>query len=402
MSKFFICLVILFSSFATYARVYSGLEVFLKKYTHIVKGKRVGVVTNQTGVDANLNHIVDIFKRHPDINLTALLAPEHGVRGNIKAGDNFSNSIDKKTGLPIFTLYGGKDHRPSKKALASFDVIIYDIQDVGSRAYTFIWHMAECMSSAALNNKMVIVLDRPSLLANVVDGAVSEKQYLSFIGLYPIPRVYGMTSGELARYLNREEAINCQLYVVPMANYKRTMSWKDTKLPWVPTSPQIPSPESAITFAATGALGELGLFNIGIGYTLPFQTVANSWINAEFSANALNRMKLPGVKFRPIYYKPSFAAFSGKSLQGVQIHVTDVTKFRPASTELVMLSHFSKTYPKHFKWIPKKYKTFDKAVGTATIRQNLQKRVNPSLIIKSWQHKINDFLRKRQKYLIYK
>jgi uncharacterized protein YbbC (DUF1343 family) len=390
---------------AAEARVYTGLEVFLAKYTSLVKNKRVGLVTNPTGVDANLVATVDLFKKNRNVNLVALFAPEHGIRGNIRAGMNIKGGIDKQTGLPIYTLYGGRDHRPSKASLAKIDVLVYDIQDVGSRAYTYIWHLAECMSAAAEAGKTIIVLDRPDVFgADVVDGPVAEQQYLSFIGLYPVPRIYGMTVGELARYLNNEENIRCRLQIVPMLNYKRGMTWKETGLPWVPTSPHIPTPEAACCFAATGTIGEIGCVNIGIGYTIPFQAIAAPWIDADFSVAALNRLRLPGVRFRPIHYKPFYAAYAEKNIQGVQIHVIDPAKFKPATTEVAIICHlrdnYSGTYK--FKWRKDKTAIFDKAMGTASIRKEILAGWPYRQITRSWEPKLRKFRSKRKKYLIYK
>jgi uncharacterized protein YbbC (DUF1343 family) len=263
--------------------------------------------------------------------------------------------------------------------------------------------MAECMSAAAENGKTIIVLDNPNPLgANVVDGPVTESKYLSFIGLYPIPRVYGMTMGELARYLNREEKINCRLYVVPMLNYRRGMSWEQTGLPWVPTSPHVPSPESACCFAATGTIGEIGAFNIGIGYTLPFQTVAAPWIDAEFSAAKLNSLNLPGVKFRPVYYTPKYAAYIGKAVRGVQLHMTNPATFKPTTTEVAILCHMRRYYSKYWNWKPENAKKFDKAMGTSSVRWMILQGKSYQQISQTWQPKINEFLKKRRRYLIYK
>ena len=387
------------------ARVYSGLEVFLAKYSSIVKNKRVGLITNPTGVNVNLVATVDLLKRNSKINLVALFAPEHGIRGNIRAGENVKGGVDKATGLPVFTLYGGKDHKPSKASLSKVDVLIYDIQDVGSRAYTYIWHLAECMSAAAESGKTIIVLDRPDIYgANVIDGAVAEKKYLSFIGLYPVPRVYGMTVGELARYLNSEENINCKLQIVPMINYRRGMSWSDTGLPWVPTSPHIPTPQAACCFAATGTIGEIGCVNIGIGYTLPFQAIAAPWINGEYSAKYLNSLKLPGVTFRPIHYKPFYAAYVGKNIQGVQIHVIKPSIFKPATTEVAIIAHLRDSYTgvRKFRWRKDKAAIFDKAMGTGSIRKELLQGWSYQQIAKTWSRKLREFRKKRSRYLIYK
>ncbi len=388
---------------ATPPKIRSGLDVFLSHYTHLVKGKRVGLVTNQTGVDANLNATIDLMKSNPNINLVALFAPEHGVRGNVRAGENVAGGRDPQTQLPVYTLYGNKDHKPPKEGLDAIDVMIFDIQDVGSRAYTYVWHMAECMSGCAAAGKPFIVLDRPNIYGGMpLDGAVTEKAYISFIGLYPVPRVYGMTMGEMARYLNTEEKINCKLTVIPMAGYKRGMSFEETGLPWVPTSPHIPDVQSALCFAATGALGELGCVNIGIGYTLPFRVVGAQWMNADRSTKALNALQLPGVRFRAIHYKPFFGMSKDKELQGVQIHVTDPSKFLPATTEVAIICHLRDAYPKNFTWNPKSFAIFDKAMGTATTRADIQAGKSYKQIVQRWQSGINSYKAKRAKYLIYK
>ncbi len=397
--------VLSFLSTTSEARVYTGLELFLAKHTGIVKNKRVGLITNPTGIDFSLNATVDLLKKNPNVNLVALFAPEHGIRGNVRAGLSVSSGKDAKTGLPVYTIYGGNGHRPTMAALSTVDVLIYDIQDVGSRAYTYIWHLAECMSAAAEAGKTVIVLDRPDVYgANVIDGPVSEPKYLSFIGLYPVPRVYGMTVGELARYLNVEEKIRCKLQIVPMMNYRRGMSWNDTGLPWVPTSPHIPTPEAACCFAATGTIGEIGCLNIGIGYTIPFQAVAAPWINAENMAVDMNNYKLPGVRFRPIYYKPFYAAFAEKNIQGVQIIVTDPSTFKPATTEVAIICYIKKMYSRagKFKWQKDKLAIFDKAMGTDSVRKKIDGGWNYRSIAQSWDKKLRSFKAKRKEYLIYK
>ena len=384
------------------ARVFTGLEVFLAKATYMVKGKRVGLITNPTGVSGRLYAAADLLSASREVNLVALFAPEHGIRGNVAAGKHFSGTRDKVTGLPVYSLYNGRSKQPSAASLAKVDVLIYSIQDVGSRAYTYIWHLAECMKAAARYNKQIIVLDVPNPLgAQVVDGPVTRKEYLSFIGLYPIPRVYGMTVGELARYLNVEEKINCNLKVVRMLNYRRGMSWEETGLPWVPTSPHIPSPQSAMTFAATGTLGETGQVSTGIGYTLPFQCVAAPWLDPVHMSRYLNALKLPGVKFRSIYYKPFYAAYRNQNIRGVQLHVMNPALFKPTTTEVAILCYLQKFYPKNFKWLPHKFKTFDKAMGTNRVRKMIRSGCSYRQIADSWDREISSFMAKRQKYLIY-
>ena len=384
------------------ATVKPGVEIFLKKYTHLVKGKRVGLITNPTGVASDLTPTVDLLNNNRNVNLKILMAPEHGIRGAIPAGDVVKDMKDSATGLPVFTLYGHKDHRPTQEALDKIDTIIYDIQDVGSRAYTYIWTLAEAMAAAKLNNKSIIVFDRPSPTGGiVVDGFITEKKWLSFIGLYPVPRVYGMTVGELALLLNKEFNINCHLVVIPMSGYRRGMTWAQTGLPWVIASPHIPTVDSAITFAATGTIGTLGNVSIGIGYTLPFSTIAAPWINADKTAKSLNRLKLPGVHFRPIHYKPHYGAYKGQQIHGVQIHITNINRFHASTIETALLYHLKNRYPRHFTFPKAKWASFDKAMGTSRIREMINSRQPLNKILAIDRAKMNHFKAMRKKYLIY-
>ncbi|MFA7231113.1 MAG: DUF1343 domain-containing protein [Victivallaceae bacterium] len=401
-TRTFAALFVFFICIASYGRVYTGIEIFLSKYTGLVKGKRVGLVTNPTGVNGNLQATADLLKADPRINLTALLAPEHGIRGDVEAGKNFSGNRDPQTGLPIYTLYGGKDHRPTPEALSKFDVLIYNIQDIGCRSYTFIWHLAECMSAAAAAGKTVIVMDVPNPAGAVeMDGPIMQNKYRSFIGLYPIPFNYGLTVGELARYLNREEKINCKLYIVPMLNYRRGMSWEETGLPWVPTSPQIPSAQSACGYSVTGVIGTLGTINMGVGYTLPFQTIAAPWINADHMAKYMNSLNLGGIRFRPIHYKSYFGLFKEEVINGVQIHIIDPAKFKPTTTTVAILCYLQKNYPQ-FKWRSDRNAQFDKAMGTDSVRKMIQAGRDYKSIVATWQRELNDFSARAEKYKIYK
>jgi len=381
-------------------RVKNGVDMLLERYLYLLRGKRVGLVTNHTGVNSQRRPTVDLLARTPGVRLTALFAPEHGIRGTIPAGVNFKNDRDRATGLPVFSLYGGKDHKPPKEGLAMIDVMVYSIQDVGSRAYTYVWHMAECMAACAAAGKPFIVLDCPNPLgAEVVDGPVTEPQYISFIGLYPVPRVYGMTVGELARYINTEFRLNAKLTVVPMQNYRRGMSWEQTGLPWIPTSPNIPTPAAAVGFACTGILGETGQVNIGIGYPPnQFQIMAAPWLNSRQTAAALNRLRLSGVQFQPV----DFTAGSRYSYHGVRIVVTNLAVFRPTATEVAMLWYLNRYYPGQFRWLSANSAKFDKAMGTASVRQMLQSGASWETIVRSWQPKLSAFEAKRRAYLLYK
>lgn len=380
-----------------------GLEVFLAGYTQTVKGQRLGLITNQTGRNARGASTIDLLYRHPELKLVALFAAEHGIRGQVLAGEHVANARDESTGLTVYSLYGLKGHRPTPDMLDRIDVLVYDMQDVGSRAYTYVWTMAECMAACAQAGKRFLVLDRPNpLVPNRIDGPIVEARWLSFIGLYPVPRVYGLTAGELALYLNGEHRLGCRLTVVPMAGYRRSSTWEQTGLTWVPSSPNIPSPESAICFAATGTIGTLGTLEIGIGGRYPFQMVGAPWIDAEVSASILNGYKLPGVKFlatKP--YLPPGGPARGKETRAIFLWITDPAAFLPCTTELAILSHLGRQYPGKLRWDPATFDAFDKAMGTSTVRQTLMRGGGVTEIMRSWRPAQEQFVAARAKYLIY-
>ena len=375
-----------------------GVDVFLENHTHLVTNARVGLITNPTGRTATGITTVNALKQHPDVNLVALFALEHGIKAKAKAGEHVRDTqIDS---LPAYSLYGSG--RSIESALDKIDVIIYDIQDVGSRAYTYIWSLAKILKAAGEHDKRVIVLDRPNPLGGrTVDGPITEEKWLSLIGgLHPVPRAYGLTVGELARYLNREHMLACSLTVVPMEGYQRNTRWTDIGRDWVPPSPNIPSPESAITFAATGTMGELGTLHIGVGTDMPFQIVGAPWINAEKTARDLNAMQLPGVQFQPITLVPDTYLFRNQKIEAIFLDITDPIAFRPTRTEVAILVHLVATYPE-FK-IPKdRYSRFDRPMGTSTVREALLKGHNAQQIWEHWKSELEEFSTAREKYLLY-
>ncbi|MDD3154822.1 MAG: DUF1343 domain-containing protein [Victivallaceae bacterium] len=382
----------------------SSVDEFLRRHTSVVKGKRVGLLTNPSGVDAMLNSTIDRFRNHPGIRLTALFAPEHGVRGDVAAGKHLPGGIDAGSGVRVFSLYGGKDHKPTKESLREIDVMVYHIQDVGCRTYTYIWHLAEAMKACGEAGIPVVVLDVPSAAGHLrADGPIREARFKSFIGLYPIPYTYALTTGELARYLRAEEKIKCELIVVPMKNYRRGMSFRDTKLAWVPTSPQIPSADSACCYAITGPIGTLGLVDIGINHVLPFQVVGAPWLDGKKMSETLNACKLEGVRFRPIYYTNASGAYKGQSLQGVQLHVTEPSKLMPFRTMLAILIYLRENH--RDKLVFEKAGSaegFDKAVGTDAVRKRILAGDSLWQIIKSYSGPVAEFERKSAKYRIYR
>ena len=290
----------------TYSQVLTGIEVLADRDFDLLMGKRVGLVTNPTGVDGSLRSTIDILHEH--VNLTALFGPEHGVRGDYSAGDHVGDQVDTQTGIPVFSLYGAS-RKPGKEALELVDVLVYDIQDIGARSYTYISTMGLVMEAAAEMNKEVVILDRPNPLGGIrVEGPLVEDGFFSFVSQYRIPYVYGLTCGELALMLNGEGMLEggkqCRLQVVPMEGWHREMTFGETGLPWVPTSPHIPDYHTSYFYPATGIIGELDPNMIGIGYTLPFQVLVTEKVDAVQLSAAMNALQIEGVIFRPIWFKP--------------------------------------------------------------------------------------------------
>ena len=399
-----IALMLLFFSTACVGgakKVKPGIDVLLEEQPDLLKGKRVGLITNPSGVNSHMESTVDLLYNHPDINLVALFGPEHGVRGDVTGGFTVEDFVDPKTNVPVYSLYG-KTRKPTPGMLENVDVLIYDIQDIGSRAYTYIYTMALSMKAAAEQKKEFIVLDRPNPLGgNLVEGPVLDTAFSSFIGLYPIPFVYGLTVGELAQLFNFEFDINVDLTVVPLKNWRRDMTGDETGLEWVITSPHIPHSKTALFCAATGCIGELHTIDIGVGYTLPFELISEEWMDANELSDELNSYQLPGAYFRPMHYTPYYFTREDIQLQGVQIHITDVAEFKPMMTQIYILCAIRKLYPEQPIFETKRTSSFDKAMGTDKIRQEIWDGKSAMEIIAEWQDDIDAFMKTREKYLIY-
>ena len=392
------------------AVVKPGVEVLRDGGFKELQGKRVGLVTNPSGIDNSLKSTVDILNEAPGVKLVALFGPEHGVRGNAHAGDAVGDAVDPKTGIKMYSLFG-KTHKPTAEMLKGIDVLVYDIQDVGCRSYTFYATMGVCMEACAENGVEFMVLDRPNPLGgNKVEGNLVEDGYFSFVSKYAIPYLYGLTPGELARYLNGEGIIKgkAKLTVIPMEGWRRDMKFRDTGMPWVLPSPQIPTPECAFFYPLSGILGELYIFNTGIGYTLPFQLFAASWIDADSLAMRMNALNLPGLKFRPINVKPFFALSVAvdKSLQevhGVQIYITDPDKANLTLTQFYFLQVVHEMYPdvKIFEQNAKRYAMFDKVCGTKEIRERFIKRYKVEDIKDYFNKDAEKFKMRSARYYLY-
>ena len=383
----------------------TGLDVFLEKEFFKYSGKNIGIITNATGVTIDGVQNVDAIIEKKEIKLIKLFGPEHGIRGDIAAGTKVEDMVDKKSGLPVYSLYGAT-RRPTKEMLKGIDVLIYDIQDIGSRSYTFISTMAYCMQEAAKENIEFVVLDRPiPIYGEIVDGNILESEYSSFIGVYPIPYVYGMTPGELALYFNKEFGINCKLTVIKMEGYSHKMSFKETKMKWIPPSPNIPRYESAYYYPATGIMGELGTTSGGAGLGMLFELLGDEGIDGNKITNYLNNKNILGITFKNVEFIPKTGKYKDKKCSGIKLEVTDEKKYLPFATAIYIMEAFIKCYPeKNYLGTAEnvgKKDMFEKAMGTAKIRKMLLEGKSAEEVINSYKKELDEFKKKREKYLLY-
>ena len=390
-----------------------GIEVLRDGGFKELQGKRVGLVTNPSGVDRYLRSTIDILYNAPGVELVALYGPEHGVRGDVYAGGKVADTRDEATGLPVYSLYGAT-RRPTPEMLEGIDVMVYDIQDVGARSYTFISTLGLVMEACAPKGIEVIVLDRPNPLGgNKIEGCYVEQPFNSFVSQYRIPYVYGLTVGELAIMINEEglnrgqlgnqEPVRCKLTVVPMEGWERDMLYEDTGLPWVLPSPNIPFKETPLYYAAAGICGELyGFMDIGIGYTLPFQLFGATWLDPEKLKARLDSYGLPGVSFRTIWYKPIAGSRKGELVKGLQYFFTDYEKARVTETQFYVMQAVAELYPdkKAFEVISG-YGLFDKVCGTDYVRKEFSRRYKVADIRNYWRKDEAAFREMSQKYHIY-
>lgn len=388
-------------------KVKTGIEVLRESNFKILQGKRVGLITNPTGVDSQLKSTVDILNEAPGVKLVALYGPEHGVRGDVYAGDKVETTIDKQTGIPVYSLYG-KTRKANAEMLKGVDVLVYDIQDIGCRSYTYISTMGLAMEAAAENNIEMVVLDRPNPVGGLkVEGNLAEDQFISFVSQFKIPYLYGLTCGELAKLLNGEKMLGsqCKLTVVPMKGWKRKMTFDQTGLPWVLTSPHVPHATSSFYYAASGILGEFSFMSIGVGYTLPFQLFAKDSIDASALSQRLNDLQLPGVLFRPIYLKPFYAVGQGKNYSGVQFYLTDYKKARLTEIQFYVMQVMAELYPDKKCFGPdteKRYDMFDKVCGSDQIRLLMAKNMKVADMLPYWRKDEAAFQQLSKKYYLYK
>lgn len=386
-----------------------GIDVLLNndKYLSLLKKKKIGLVTNHTAVNSEMEKTVFLLKRHAKIHnfaLIALYGPEHGIDGTAHRDDQLSDGFDND-GVPVYSLHG-KNRRPSKEMLKNVDVLVYDIQDIGTRSYTYVTTLFYVMEEAAKHHIPVVVLDRPNPINGlVVDGPMLEEKWRTIVGYINVPLCHGMTVGELARYFNGEYKVGCELTVVPMEGWRREMSFADTGLPWIPTSPQIPEASTVLYYPMTGLIGELKLVNIGVGYTLPFKVIGAPWIDAEALAKKLNGQKCEGLSFQPFHYRPFYGRYAHKECHGVLLVVTDPTEYKPVTTQYVIMAMLKSLYPQQFHEVIKNEKEwkdmFCKVNGTEEVFRILANEKHALWQLKELHRKERDqFLKTRRNYLI--
>ena len=388
------------------AGVRCGLDVLVSRLPKLLRGRRVGLLCHQASVTRELTHAVDAVGRIRGARLTALFAPEHGIAGAAQDHARVGSLRDRSTGLPVWSLYG-RQLAPRPAMLAEIDTLVVDLQDVGSRYYTFVWTTALCMQACARARVPVIVLDRPNPLGGLVmEGNLPDPRFASFVGLYPLPARHAMTVAELAAYLNETHAIGCNLAVVPMDGWRRAMTWEDTGLPWVAPSPNMPTPDTARVYPG-GCLIEGTNLSEGRGTTRPFELLGAPFLDGRRLARALARRDLPGVTFRAAAFQPAFHKYEGQLCHGVQLHVTDIARFKPFATYLAVIVE-ARRQSRLFRWRRPPYEfemrrlPIDLLCGGDGIRRAIERGVPLGRLERSWRRELTRFARARRPYLLYR
>jgi uncharacterized protein YbbC (DUF1343 family) len=384
-----------------------GLEALLRSYLHLLDGARAGLIVNPASINSEFEHAADIFHRHKRINLAALFGPQHGIRGETQ--DNmieWQTFRDKRTGLPAYSLYG-KTRKPTPEMLAGLDVLVFDVQDVGTRVYTFVSTMALAMEAARERGMAFIVLDRPNPINGVdIEGNLHEPEFRSFVGMHSLPMRHGMTVGELALMLNGELGIGCELEVVKMEGWRRGMWFEETGLPWVMPSPNIPTVDTAVVYPGS-VMVEGTTLSEGRGTTRPFEIIGAPYVEPRELTGLMAEGGLPGAVLRPAHFEPTFHKFKGELCGGVQIHVTDRAAFRPVITAVRLISAVRQLYPERFGWKQPPYEyvydklPFDVINGSARVREMIEAGATAKEIEEGWRAGLEGFAVRRKQYLLY-
>jgi len=381
-----------------------GLEVFLDSQTDVVKDKRVGLVACPSSVDHDLRSSVELLYEHPAVNLVALFGPEHGLRGDAQAGNHVGTYVDALTNLPVHSLYG-ETHKPSAEMLDNLDTLVIDLQDGGVRFYTYLATITNVMQAASEQGKSVIILDRPApITASRIEGPMLDPEFSSFVGPYPTPIRYGMTIGEISGLMNDHYEIGCDLTVIQMENWTRDQWYDETDMPFIPSSPNLPTLDSMIAYPGT-CLIEGTTMSEGRGTTKPFEYIGAPWINAESLAKTLNDLELAGVRFRPVYFVPTFSKYQGELCAGVHVYITDRDRFLPITAILHLISIVKTTYPNDFAWRQPwdsaKRNPIDLLSGGTLMREHFDANRSVAELVESWQDGLQTFAQLRAKYLLY-
>ena len=359
-------------------------------------GKRLGLFTNQSGVDSRLRSSVALLQEK--YNLTALFVPEHGLFGAVAAGETFASHSYKH--IPVHSLYGAT-RRPTPEMLAQIDAMVVDIQDVGIRHYTYFSSLAYIMEECAKEKKQVIVLDRPNPLGGTIQGPVLKPEYKTFIGLYELPLRHGLTIGEFARYINSTQHIDCDLKVIPMKGWHRRQLWQDTGLPWVQTSPLIPTAETALLYGVTGVCGDSNL-SVGVGTAKPFYFVGAPFADADAVKAALDARHLAGVAFRAARFTPRYGAYQDELVQGVEIYLTDVCSVNLPELDYILFSTFKSLYPEQIKTPERGYGSKGYKLDIALGESSLREGEAAETAFARWQQECVAFEQQVKPYLLYK
>src|SRR5437667_8246433 len=374
-----------------------GIEVFVDHPLALVRGKRVGLITNQSGIDRQRRSTIDLLRGVPELTLVALYSPEHGIRGI--AETRVTSSVDEKTGLPVHSLYG-ETYKPTPRMLEGIDVLVYDIQDLGVRQYTYESTLALAMQAAVEKGIPIVVLDRPNpITGTILEGDILEPAYHSFVGIYPVLSRHGMTLGELAKMYNAEQRIGAELTVVPVEGWRRGTWWDQTGLPWVNPSPNIRRLEAAIHYPGTVFFEAINVSE-GRGTDLPFEQIGAPWLKNTDVVAAMNAMRLPGIRFETVAFRVAESAnkYPGQLLNGVRFILQDRHAYRPLATSLLMIDLIRRLHPDQFQWADS---TIERHGGTARLRRAIESGTLPQLL-REWERDQAAFREKRAPYLIYR
>ena len=376
-----------------------GLDVFLSNLPRALRGKRIGLITNHSAIDRQGVSAIDRVAAHPRLTLTALLAPEHGIRGDTAEGVPITDEVDARTGVPVYSLYLAEDRGPTPEMLANVDVLVYDLQEVGGRTWTYVSTMALSMKAAARKGIPFVVLDRPNPIGGeIVEGAVIAPGFTSFVGMYPIPARHGMTVGELAGYFNRTFAIGADLYVARASGWQRAAWMDQTRLPWVNPSPNLRSLAALASYPGTVYFEGTNLTE-GRGTTRPFEQIGAPWLDAPGLAEAMNALHLPGVQFEALLMDvlPTAAKFKGETIPGIRLLVTDRHTYRPVRTALVLIDAIKRRHPDQFAWGP----SIARLTGSDKVREAIDDGRLPPLL-DEWDREAAAFATAREPFLLYR